>query len=77
MMKRPSLCLIRSGCLPGTCMAPICAQRNRSPNSADSVAVPRLKAAATGEKNQAVGGRPELRWPSVRQVDHTLGALSP
>ena len=77
MMKRPSLSLIRRRCLPGTCMAPICSQWNGSPNSADSVASPWLKAAATGRKSQAIGQNLELRWPYVRQVDHTLGALSP
>jgi hypothetical protein len=77
MMKRPSLCLTRCRCPPGTGVTPICAQWNGSPDSADTVAVPWLKAAATGGKSQAIGRNLELRWPYVRQVDHTLGALSP
>lgn len=77
MMKRPSLCLIHSRCLTGTGVAPICTQRNGSPNSADGRPLSRLKAAGTGGKSQGVAGRPEHRRPSVRQVAHTLGALSP
>ena len=77
MMKRPSLCLIRRRCLPRTGVAPICARRNGSPNSADGRPLSRLKAAATGGKSQAVTGHPERRWPFVGHVDHTLGALSP
>lgn len=77
MMKRPSLSLIRRKCPLGTCMALICSRRNGSPNSADSRPVSRLIAVATGEKSQAVAGRPELQLPLVRNVDPTVGALSP
>lgn len=77
MMKRPSLRLIRRRCLPGTRMGPICSQQNGSPNSADGRPFSRLKPAASPGKSQAVAAHPELQWPFVGHVDHTLGALSP
>lgn len=73
----PSLRLIRRRCLLGTCVGPICSQQNGSLNPADGLPLPRLQAAATGGKSQAVAGHPELRWPFVRHAGYTLGALSP
>ncbi|KAF0172790.1 MAG: Uncharacterized protein FD162_2067 [Rhodobacteraceae bacterium] len=77
MMKRPSLCLIRCRCPLGTCMALICSQRNRMPNSANSRPASLLKAGAVGGGSQADAERLEHRLPFVRHVDAAVGALSP
>lgn len=77
MMKRPSLCLIRCRCPLGTCMALICSQRNRMPNSANSRPASMLKVMAFGGGSQADAERFEHRLLFVRHLDAAVGALSP